>query len=155
MPIDRNGKEDPMTNWQQLLYLFIGILLFAAFVCSAVNKHRSRRQRDFTRSLETLLQPKETVKAICPQNGVRCILTNKRVIFEKKGDFTAFPIKNVKKVQGTNEKGNRTTVPAKMVTLTIRIDKDYTLKNTGEDFQAIARELLKKTAPKKPKKVQS
>lgn len=155
MPIDRNGKEHPMTNWQQLLYIFIGILLFAAFVYSAINKHRSRKQRDFTRSLETLLQPKENVKVICSQSGFRCILTNKRVIFEKKGGYTAFPIKNVKKVQGTNEKGNRTTVPAKMVTLTIQIDRDYTLKNTGEDFQELAKELLKKTAPKKPKKVQS
>ena len=141
-----------MSTWQQLLYLTIAILLLAAFIFSAVNRHKQRKHRDFTRSLETLLQPKETVRVICPQKGFRCILTNKRVIFEKKGGYTAFPIKNVKKVQGTNEKGNRTTVPAKMVTLTIQIDRDYTLKNTGEDFQELAKELLKKTAPKKPKK---
>jgi len=134
-----------MTTWQQLLYLTIAILFLTALLVSAINKHKRRKHRDFIRSLETLLQPKEDIKVICPQRGFRCILTNKRVIFEKKGDFTAFPHKSIQKVQGTNEKGNRTTVPAKMVSLTLQIDDDYTLKNTGEEFEELAALLLKKT----------
>lgn len=141
-----------MITWQLLLYITLGILLLAALLCSAVSRQKQRRQRDFTRSLETLLQPKETIKVICPQRGFRCILTSKRIIFEKKGDFTAFPIKSVKKVQGANEKGNRTTVPAKMVNLTIRIDQDYVVKNTGEEFREFAELLMKKTTQKKPKR---
>jgi len=141
-----------MITWQHLLYLTIAVLLFAAFIFSAINKHKKRRHRDFTRSLETLLQPKETIKVICPQKGFRCILTNSRIIFEKKGDFTAFPIKSVKKVQGTNEKGNRTTVPAKMATLTIQIDRDYILKNTCPEFIDLASQLMDKVKKQNEKK---
>ena len=133
-----------MTYLHQLMCLGIGIALLAALIISAVNRHKSRKHRDFTRSLETLLQPKETIKVICPQKGFRCILTNNRIIFEKKGDFTAFPIKSVKRVQGTNEKGNRTTVPAKMVAFTIQIDKDYILKNTCPEFADLASQLTDK-----------
>jgi len=137
-----------MTTWQQLLYLTIAILFLTALLVSAINKHKRRKHRDFIRSLETLLQPKEDIKVICPQRGFRCILTNKRVIFEKKGDFTAFPHKSIQKVQGTNEKGNRTTVPAKMVTLTIQMDKEYILRNTCPEFSELA-SALKKQMPKR------
>lgn len=140
-----------MNQWQYLL-LASGALLLFLVMRSVTKERRDRKQRDFTRSLEMLLQPKETIKVICPQRGFQCILTSKRIIFEKKGEYTAFPIKAVKKVQGINERGNRTTIPAKMTTFTIQIDRDYTLKNTGEAFQEFARQLLKKTAPKKPKK---
>lgn len=138
-----------MTNWQLLLYLTIAIALAAAFVICAINTHKNRKHRDFTRSLETLLQPNETIKVICPQKGFRCILTNKRIIFEKKGDFTAFPIKNIQKIQGVNEKGNRTTVPAKMRSVTIVIDREFMLHNNCPAFSNLVTEILKKTAKKK------
>lgn len=143
-----------MTNWQYLLLSLAVLLVLGAMLHASVVRHKARKQRDFTRSLETLLQPKETIKVICPQRGFRCILTNKRIIFEQKGAFTAFPFKSITKAQGTNEKGNRTTVPAKMVTLTLKIDKDYVLKNTGEDFLEFAQLLLQKTAPKPKKKTE-
>ena len=149
MPISQNGKEDPMTNLHQLMYLGISIALLAAFIITAVNEHKSRKHRDFTRSLETLLQSKETIKVICPQKGFRCILTNNRIIFEKKGDFYAFPIKSITKIQGVNEKGNRTTVPAKMVCFTIQIDKAYTLKNTCPEFTLLVSALQQRKAKKK------
>ena len=138
-----------MTNWQLLLYLTIAIALAAAFVICAINTHKNRKHRDFIRSLETLLQPNETIKVICPQKGFRCILTNKRIIFEKKGDFTAFPIKNIQKIQGVNEKGNRTTVPAKMRSVTIVIDREFMLHNNCPAFSNLVTEILKKTAKKK------
>ena len=152
MPIPQNGKENLMTNLHQLMYLGISIALLAAFIISAVNEHKSRKHRDFTRSLETLLQPKETIKVICPQRDFRCILTNSRIIFEKKGDFYAFPIKSITKVQGVNEKGNRTTVPAKMVKLAVHIDKDYTLKNNCPEFIDLAAILMEKNKKQNGKK---
>ena len=141
-----------MTYLHQLMCIAIGLALLAAIVISAVNKHKFRKHRDFTRSLETLLQPKETVKVICQQKDFRCILTNTRIIFEKKGDFTAFPIKSVTKVQGLNEKGNRTTVPANMKSLAIKIDKEYVLQNTGDEFLDFVKQLTKKTNPVKSRK---
>ena len=149
MPIFQNGKDHSMTNLHQLMYLGISIALLAAFVISAVNEHKARRKRDFTRSLETLLQPKETIKVICPQRDFCCILTNNRILFEKKGDFYAFPIKSITKAQGVNEKGNRTTVPAKMVSFTIQIDKAYTLKNTCPEFADLVSRLAAKVKKQK------
>lgn len=141
-----------MNSWQYLLLAAAALALLFAAICSGVTKHKARKQRDFTRSLETLLQPKETVKVICPQKKGRCILTSSRIIFEKEGDFTAIPLKSVTKVQGTNEKGNRTTVPAKMVTLTVKIDKEYILKNTGESFTELAKQLTAKVKKQNEKK---
>ena len=141
-----------MTYLHQLMCIAIGLALLAAIVISAVNKHKFRKHWDFTRSLETLLQPKETVKVICQQKDFRCILTNTRIIFEKKGDFTAFPIKSVTKVQGLNEKGNRTTVPANMKSLSIKIDNEYTLYNTCPEFTDLVSQLSAKVKKQNEKK---
>ena len=98
-----------------------------------------------------MLQPRESIKVICPQKKGRVILTSKRVLFETRDGFNALLIKNIKKVQGNNERGNRTTVPANMVSLTIKAEQEYTIRNDCEEFQEFAKQLLKKTA-KKPKK---
>lgn len=141
-----------MMNWQCLLLILSGALVLLAMLHAAIARQKARKHRDFNRSLETLLLPKETIKVICPQKGFRCILTNKRIIFEKKGGFTAFPLKSVTKVQGINENGNRTTVPAKMVTLTVKIDKEYILKNTGEAFTGLAKQLTARVKKQNGKK---
>ena len=60
-------------------------------------------------------------------------------------------MKTVKKVQGSNEKGNRTTSVSKMVSLTIKADQEYEIKNSCPEFQEFAKQLIKKTAPKKKK----
>jgi hypothetical protein len=125
------------------------ILILAALLRSSLDRHREYKHRDKTRKLELVLQPRESIKVICPQKKGRVILTSKRVLFETKEGFHAVLIKNIKKVQGNNEKGNRTTVPAKMVSLTIKAEQDYTVKNDSEEFQEFAKQLIKKTAPKK------
>jgi len=79
-------------------------------------------------------------------------LTSKRVLFDTKDGFQAVPIKTIKKVQGNNEKGNRTTVPGKMVSLTVKADQDYEIKNSCPEFEEFAKQLIKKTTSRKPKK---
>ncbi len=132
-----------------LTAVFILMLILA--VRSSLRKHREYKFRDATRKLELVLQPRESIKAICPQKKGRVILTSKRILFETKGGFNAVPIKTIKKVLGNNEKGNRTTVPAKMVSLTIKAEQEYEIRNNCEEFAEFAKQLLKKTA-KKPKK---
>ena len=134
----------------------LGILAAAALVLlsalrASARKRKERKQRDFTRKLELVLQPRETVKVVCPQKKGRCILTSQRVLFDTHDGFTAVPLKSIKKAQGTNEKGNRTTSPAKMVRLTIKAAQEYVVKNDCEEFAEFAKELLRKTAPQKPK----
>ncbi len=140
-----------MQSWQ--------VILAAAAVCvlilalrSSLRKRRDYQFRDSTRKLELVLQPRETVKVICPQKKGRVILTSKRILFDDTKDgFTAVPIKSIKKVQGNNNKGNRTTVPAKMVSLTVKAEQEYEIRNNCPEFEEFARQLLKKTAPKKKK----
>lgn len=141
-----------MQPWQQIL-IVAGIFLIPTLaIRSSLRKNRDRKQREQARKLELVLQPRESIKVICPQKKGRCILTSKRVLFETPQGFTAVPIKTIKKVQGNNEKGNRTTAISKMVSLTIKAEQEYVLKNNCEEFTEFAKQLIKKTAPKKPKK---
>ena len=132
----------------------LGILAAAALVLllairSSLRARRERRQRDFTRTLETALLPKETVKVICPQKKGRWILTNKRLLLEEKGGFHAIPLDKIKSVQGKNAASNRTTSPKNMVSLTVKADKDFTIQNTGDPFGELVKQL--QTSVKKQK----
>ena len=137
----------------------LGILAAAALVLllavrSSARKRRERRQRDFTRTLETALLPKETVKVICQQKKGRWILTNKRLLLEEKGGFHAVPLEKIKSVQGKNAAGNRTTSPANMVSLTVKADKDFTIQNTDDQFPELAK-LLQAQQKKRKKKAEN
>lgn len=149
MRIPHGEREMIMQYWQKLLpYAVLAVLLSAA-VRRAVRKYKANKNRDFTRKLETLLQPRETVKVICPQKGGSCILTSKRILFEKGGNFSAYPLRDIQRLQGTNAAGNRTTVPKNMVSLTIRLEEDRTLKNTGAEFEELASQLAEKVKKNK------
>lgn len=137
---------------EEILLITAVLLVLILAVRSSLRKRRDYQFRDAARKLELVLQPRETIKAICPQKKGRVILTSKRVLFDTKDGFNAVPFKTIKKVQGNNEKGNRTTVPAKMVSLTIRAEQEYEIKNSCPEFEEFAKQLLRKNASKKPKK---
>ena len=140
-----------MQPMQEILTAAAVLMLILA-VRSSLRKRRDYKFRDAARKLELVLQPRESIKIICPQKKGRVILTSKRVLFETKGGFNAVPIKTIKKVQGNNEKGNRTTVPAKMVSLTVKAEQEYIIKNDCEEFTEFAKQLIKKTTPRKLRK---
>ena len=124
----------------------LGILAAAALVLllavrSSLRARRERKQRDFTRTLETVLLPKETVKVICPQKKGRWILTNKRLLLEEKGGFHAIPLGKIKSIQGKNAAGNRTTSPANMVSLTVKADQDFIIQNLNDQFPELVKQL--------------
>ena len=138
----------------------LGILAAAALVLllavrSSLRARRERKQRDFTRTLETVLLPKETVKVICPQKKGRWILTDKRLLLEEKGGFHAIPLDKIKSIQGKNAAGNRTASAASMVSLTVKADKDFLIQNSNDQFPELAKLLqseLKKRKEKAEKK---
>ena len=136
-----------MPSWQELLAAVLAVMLVLA-VRSSVRKSRDRKMREKLRKLELVLQPQETIKVICPQKKGRTILTSRRVLFETPQGFRAVAIKTIKKVQGNNEKGNRTTSVPKMVSLTIKAEQEYEIKNDCPEFEEFARQLIKKTAKK-------
>ena len=139
-----------MTPSQLGLFAAAALILLIA-IRSSLRRRRERKERDFTRTLETALLPKESVKVICPQKKGRWILTSKRLLLEEKGGFHAIPLDKIKSIQGKNAAGNRTTAPANMVNLTIRADKDVLIQNTGEPFLELTR-LLQSELKKRKKK---
>ena len=134
----------------------LGILAAAALVLllavrSSLRARRERKQRDFTRTLETVLLPKETVKVICPQKKGRWILTNKRLLLEEKGGFHAIPLDKIKSIQGKNAAGNRTASAASMVILTVKADKDFLIQNSNDQFPELAKLLQSELKQRKEK----
>ena len=144
-------KEHTMIPWQAILVAAAVVMIIVALVQSSLRKNREYKKRDNTRKLELVLQPRESIKVICPQKKGRVILTSKRILFETRDGFHAVLLKHIKKVQGSNEKGNRTTVPAKMVSLTVKAEQDYEIKNSCPEFEEFAKQLIKKITPKKKK----
>lgn len=142
-----------MIPWQELLAIAV-ILFLVLAIRSSLRKSRDRKQREKLRKLELVLQPRETIKVICPQKGGRCILTSKRLLFETKKGFNAVVLKDIKRVQGTNEAGNRTTSIPKMVSLTVKAEKDYVILNSGEAFADLAKQLTAKVKKQNEKKAE-
>ena len=133
-------------------YLTALAVLAGLWIYSAVRKARFRRERDKTRTLETLLQPKETVRCICPQRGGRWILTSKRLIIEDKNGYTALPFGKIKRLAGHDAAGKATAAPAKMACVTVKTDREFTLHSGDEAFVELVRQLKTKTTKKKTKK---
>ena len=141
-----------MTNWQYPLLAVVGVLFILAFLKSVFRKRKLQQHLDFTRNLETLLLPRESVKVICPQKNFRCILTNKRIILESNGSYTAFPLKSIQKIQGSTQDGKRTSSCRKMEILALKMEQDLILRNTGSEFEEAVKYLQAKQKKRSRKK---
>lgn len=134
----------------QLGFFAVAVLLSLLLaIRSSLRARRERKERDFTRTLETALLPRETVKVVCPQKKGRWILTNKRLLLEEKGGFHAIALDKIKSVQGKNAAGNRTTSPANMVSLTVKADKDFAIQNLNDQFPELAKQLQSRLIKRK------
>ncbi len=131
-----------MQQWQYFLLAGLFLAGLAAITASSLAAAKKRRQRDFTRRLETLLQLKETIQVICPGPKGRWILTNKRLILENGQRFDAFPFEKISKITGEDETGKATVSAAKTHLLTVKTgDKTMTLWRRNDDFTDLVKEL--------------
>ena len=138
----------------ELGILAMALPMLALVIHIYLQKRGTRRLRDFRRTLDTVLLPRETVQAVCSQRGGRWILTNKRLLLEQKGGFHAVPLEKIKSAQGVTADGNRTSVPGRMTKFIVKADKEYILKAGRPEFEAFAQALhalLKKQRAKKKK----
>lgn len=140
-----------MEPWQYILAAVI-LLLLVKKIRSALKRRRARLERDFSRKLETVLQPRETIRFVLPGRSGKWVLTSRRLLLDTKEGFTAIPIATIKKVQGHTEEGKKTTSAAKMAGLTITAEKEYTIANSGEEFPLLAKELIGKVKKQNEKK---
>ena len=140
-----------MNDWQYLAAIALLLILLLA-IRSAVIKRRNRLERDFTRKLETLLQPRETVKVVCPNHEGRWVLTSRRLLIVTKEGVMAIPFSKIKQLKGVDAAGKATVSPAKMARLTVKTDQEYTLRNTSREFADLAKQLKAKAPKKTPAK---
>lgn len=134
----------------------LGILVMAvppaALIVSVfTRRYLQRRQRDFTRTLETVLLPRESVKAIYRRGRNVWILTSRRLLLKKREGFHAIALEKIKSAQGLNAAGNRTSAAAKMVSLSVKADKAYTVRAGGRDFEAFVQSLRTELKKQKDK----
>ena len=140
-----------MTNGQYLLLAGAALVLILVMIIrSAIVKKRKLKQRDFDRKLETVLKGAEEVLVIHNDKSGRWILTNERLLLDTREGFSAVAFSKIKSISGTTAEGKKTVAPAKMVSATIKADKEITMHNTGDSFVELVKALKKKTA--KPKK---
>ena len=151
----RIRKEILMTLWQKIAAAAVLLLILFLLIRSAVRKAKDRKWRTAERKLTTVLQPKETVKAICPQKKGRWILTSRRLLFETKEGFQAVNLKDIKSVRGNTRDKKTTSVVSKMVSLTVKGPEEYILRNDCEAFADFAKQLrdkIKKQNERKKKR---
>ena len=135
-----------MTYEQYLLLAGLALVLILALaIRAAVLKKRRLKQQDFDRKLETVLKPKEEVLVNHWDKNGRWILTNERLLLDTKDGFTATSFKKIKSISGVTADGKKTVAPGKMVTVTIKADKEIVLHNTGDTFVELVKELKKRT----------
>lgn len=130
-----------MAYWPYLLAFGAGAGIILAWLCRVGRRQKAYNHQEFLRKLDSLLQPKEAILVLCPQKGGCCVLTNQRMLLEKRGTFQAFPLSDLRSVQGKNKGGNRTTVPGNMVTLTVKFQQTVILRNTGSAFIELTKHL--------------
>ena len=142
-----------MRSWQELTAVAALVLLtLIVTVPAAVRRARDRKWRAAERKLTTVLQPRETIKVICPQKKGRVILTSKRLLWETASGFTAVALKDIKKVQGNTKDKKTTSAVSKMVSLTVKAGEEYCIRNTCEEFAPFAKALREKVRKQNRKK---
>lgn len=134
--------EQVILTWR---YVLPGcfLLLFLLWLLTKIRQYRRRKQRDFERSLGTLLLPEETVKAICKAPHGCWVLTSKRLIIQSGERFTAFPFGNIKKVSGVDKTGKAVVAAGKMACVTVKTTDDqvFTLSRRKGDFDSLVKGL--------------
>lgn len=134
-----------MELWQKYL-LAAGTLLLLVLLAirRAVRRARDQKNRAFARKLETVLQPRENIKLLCPQKNGQVILTSRRLLFETDRGFQAVNLKEIKRTQGFTGEGKKTTSLSQMASLTLKAEKDYTIQNACADFAPLAKQVISK-----------
>lgn len=147
------GKEKTMERWQMYLLTAGSLLLMLIlWLRKAVKRSRDQKNRAFARKLETVLQSRETVKLICPQKSGQVILTSRRLLFETDRGFQAVALKDIKRTQGFNAEGKKTTSLNQMTRLTLKAEKEYTIANTSAEFVPLAKQVISRVASQNRKK---
>ena len=140
-----------MIPWQYLPAAVI-LLLLAGKIRSAVKRRRAHLERDFSRKLETALQPRENVKLVYTTKKEKWVLTSRRLLLDTKEGFTSVPFRTLKKAVGTTKEGKKTTSARQMHALVLTGEREFIIENCGGDFEVLAKTVVSKTKKENEKK---
>lgn len=140
-----------MTPWQYIPAAVL-VLLLVKKIRSALKKRRERLDRDFSRKLETVLQPRENLKLVYATKTGKWVLTSRRLLLDTKEGFHSVPFRTVKRASGTTLEGKKTTSAQKMATLVLTADREYTIENCGGDFPVLAKTVISQVRKENEKK---
>lgn len=134
-------------------WIIPGILVLVIWtlwkLLSGIQRARRRRQRDFERTLGTLMQPGEKVICQCPGRKGRWILTNKRLVMESGSNYRALPLRTIRQVQCVGADGKKGASPKNTVHLSVKAKESYELEKRDESFSEFVRALKARTARRK------
>ena len=140
-----------MIPWQYILAALICLLLVIK-IRAARKKRRALLERDFSRKLETVLQPRENVKLVYPTKQGKWVLTSRRLLLDTKEGFTSVPFRTLKKAVGTTKEGKKTTSARQMSALVLNGEREFIIENCGGDFETLAKTVVSKTKKENEKK---
>lgn len=134
-------------------WIIPGILVLVMWtlwkLLSGIRRAKGRRQRDFERTLGTLMQPGEKVICQCPGRKGRWILTNKRLVMESGSNYRAVPLRTIRQVQCVGADGKKGASPKNTVHLSVKAKESYELDKKDESFSEFVRALKARTAKRK------
>lgn len=134
-------------------WIIPGILVLVMWtlwkLLSGIQRARGRKQRDFERTLGTLMQPGEKVICQCPGRKGRWILTNKRLVMESGSNYRALPLRTIRQVQCVGADGKKGASPKNTVHLSVKAKESYELEKRDESFCEFVKALKARTARRK------
>lgn len=136
--------------------LYIGLVVgivggVAALVGSAINKARDnnpknqKKLEDFRQEVTARLEPEERLEASCGYKP--CVaVTTRHIFIQTKEGLDRIPLADVAKAKGMNQRGDKTTYPQSMISMTLKLrsKKKYVIGKYSEGFCEVAQEIDRK-----------
>lgn len=135
------------------VYMFLLLAIFGAVmtvVASLLKKKRAGSEKyqqmltEFRQQAEAMLENGEVIEALCGYNPCAAVTGKRLLVGGKKGiDSVAFS--EIRKLKGMDMMGNSVRDVSRMQLLQIKAEKNYTLGNHSEGFEAVAQKLKDQT----------
>lgn len=130
-----------------LAALVIALWLWMLFLSSG-----KRNASDDVRTLQVLLQSKETICQRCRSGAGEWLLTTRRLIIQEPSGYTSVPFAKIKRVQWFSAEGKRTSVLTKAQKVVLTAENEHTLSRTDDAFEPFVTKLMARIEKKNPRK---
>ena len=99
---------------------------------------------DFQQSVTGMLEPGETVEAMCGYVPSAAV-TSKRLLLGTKKGMEVVQFSEIKALKGLTASGDKTKNPDRMIVFEIKANKKYVLGNHSDGFNQVVESLIRHT----------